>query len=70
MEKCQEDMEKRYRKYIEHMLAEVEKNNDNNARLAAEVSSLRLEVNESRKDIQVIDEYIRSNLKRDNPKQN
>ena len=70
MENCQEDMEKRYRKYIEHMLAEVEKNNDNNARLAAEVSSLRLEVNESRKDIQVIDEYIRSNLKRDNPKQN
>jgi hypothetical protein len=70
MEKCQEDMEKRYRKYIEHMLAEVEKNNDNNARLAAEVSSLRLEVNESRKDIQVIDEYIRSNLKRDNSKQN
>ena len=70
MEKCQEDMERKYRKYIEHMLAEVEKNNDSNARLAAEVSSLRLEINESRKDIQVIDEYIRSNLKRDNPKQN
>lgn len=48
-------MEKKYRKYIEHMLGEIEKNNDNNARLAAEVSSLREEVAESKKDILIID---------------
>jgi hypothetical protein len=34
-------MEKKYRRYIEHMLVEIEKNNDNNSRLAAEVNSLR-----------------------------
>lgn len=61
-------MEKKYRKYIEHMLAEIEKNNDNNARLAAEVSSLKQEIAESKKDILIIDEYIRSNIKRENPK--
>jgi hypothetical protein len=41
MEKYQEEMEKKYRKYIEHTLAEIEKNNDNNARLATEVNSLK-----------------------------
>ena len=68
MEKYQEEMEKKYRKYIEHMLAEIDKNNDNNARLADEVSSLRDEIKESKRDILVIDEYMRSNLKRENPK--
>jgi predicted nucleic acid-binding Zn-ribbon protein len=48
-------MEKKYRKYIEHMLTEIEKNNDNNARLALEVNSLRDEISESKKDILIID---------------
>lgn len=37
-------MEKKYRRYIEHMLAEIEKNNENNVRLAAEVNYLREEI--------------------------
>ncbi len=57
-------MEKKYRRYIEHMLAEIEKNNDNNARLALEVNSLRDEISESKKDILIIDEYIKTSMKR------
>jgi predicted transcriptional regulator len=54
MDKNQDEMEKKFQQCIEHMLAEIERNNENNSRLAVEVNRLKTEVMESKKDILVI----------------
>lgn len=41
MEKNQEEMEKKFQQCIETMLSEIERNNDNNSRLAIEVNKLK-----------------------------
>lgn len=55
MEQFQEEMGFKYNRYIEHMLQEIEKNNENNLRLARQVKSLKDQITESKKDIRIID---------------
>jgi hypothetical protein len=46
------------------MLAEIEKNNENNNRLALEVNRLKTEVSESKKDILIIEEFMGASQKK------
>ena len=56
-------MEQRFQKLIQNLLGDIEINNENNARLSSEVISLKLGVSESKKDILIIEEYMKNNLK-------
>ena len=42
------------------MLAQIDKNNDSNAQLAQQVTALRTEISDSKKDISLIEEYLLS----------
>ena len=53
-------MEGRFRKCLETMLTQIDKNNQNNAQLAQSIVDLRTEISESKKDIGLIEDYMRS----------
>lgn len=46
------------------MLGEIERNNEKNSRLAAEVNKLKTEIMESKKDILIIEEFLHSSNKK------
>lgn len=63
-------MEKKFQQCIESMLAEIERNNENNSRLATEVTKLKTEVMESKKDILIIEEFLQSSAKKEVKRKN
>jgi hypothetical protein len=57
-------MERKFRTCVDHLLTAIDKNNELNSRLTAEVGKLTSEVKESKQDILIIDEFIRINMRR------